>query len=660
MSSREVLCTDFEGNDESRIDNLRVIADYIRRDAFEVVRTAQNGHLGGSSSSVELLTALYFGGQFKFDLDDPDHPNRDRVLIRGHEGPVRYPIFSLLGYINREELWTYRRLGSRLQGHEDMHETPGVDITPSGSLGMLLSFGVGASIAAKNQGSDGRTIVFLGDGEEQEGNVSEAARHASSIGLDNLICVIDKNTKQLSRPTAESDAGADLARVWSAYGWDVLEIVDGHDLNEIMTAYDKVQAIERPTLIIANTIKGKEIDGSKEHFSGYHTLSAMPNRQLLDVAIDRISQSLEPTLTNEIAGRLGRTLVRRPVDVVESCSKTTNAAYDIRFNGSGCLNMDDGQMMYFSELSKRLQSEPSAAPLYMLTPDLMRTDLVDELGVDRFTRGYFDTGLREQHAIATAHGISIQDPTARVYVCYGDAFLYRAADQMNAAATGRSNILMTGENAGLFQAQNGKTHQSIGQPGAIMQIPEAQVFEPADVHDLYNVLSDTLTLNSGFTYVRMHRGDMDILDREESDARNTDAYVVHVPERKSQFVIAASGFMVANAIQAARILEVNDNLPTTVLNVVNQKTLNRSLPKLLVDDTPLLTVYNGNPLTLQSNMSGAILGGDDIPRPKFVTGHGFTRGTSGTVEDLMRYYKLDSAGIALTALQSLAAYRSRV
>ena len=123
----------------THIDKLQLVADFLRKDALEVITAANNGHIGGSLSSVELLTAMYFGGRFNFDPDDPDNPNRDRVLIRGHEGPIRYPIFSLLGYIDRDELGTYRQLGSRLQGHEDMHETPGVDITPSGSLGMLLS-----------------------------------------------------------------------------------------------------------------------------------------------------------------------------------------------------------------------------------------------------------------------------------------------------------------------------------------------------------------------------------------------------------------------------------------------------------------------------------------------------------------------------------------
>jgi transketolase len=118
-----------------------------------------------------------------------------------------------------------------------MYKVPGVDITPSGSLGMLLSYGVGSAIESKNKGQKNNIIVFLGDGEEQEGNVSEAARHAASLGLENLICIIDKNGKQLSRPTKESDSKSDLETVWRGYGWNVEIIKDGHNINEILTVY---------------------------------------------------------------------------------------------------------------------------------------------------------------------------------------------------------------------------------------------------------------------------------------------------------------------------------------------------------------------------------------------------------------------------------------
>ena len=197
---------------------LELLSDYLRLKVFEVCQNAGSGHIGGSSAAVELFVALYFGGILKYSPVDPCHPDRDRVLVRGHIGPLRYPLFNLLGWLEDDELLQYRRLGSRLHGHEDYQATPGVDITPSGSLGMLLSYGVGCSLSGRDAIKDYTTFVFIGDGEEQEGNVSEAARHVAHLGLTNLIAILDRNGKQLSDPTTIADS-SNVEALWSAYGW---------------------------------------------------------------------------------------------------------------------------------------------------------------------------------------------------------------------------------------------------------------------------------------------------------------------------------------------------------------------------------------------------------------------------------------------------------
>ena len=614
--------------------------------------------MGGSLSSVELLTAMYFGGRFEFDPDNPQNPSRDKVLIRGHEGPIRYPIFSLLGYIDRDELGTYRQLGSRLQGHEDMHETPGVDITPSGSLGMLLSYGVGAAIASKEHGRTNRTIVFLGDGEEQEGNVSEAARHAASLGLDNLICIIDKNGKQLSRPTDYSDSSSDLKGIWSGYGWEVKEIQDGHNLDEIIEVYDELQDISKPTMVIAHTIKGYGVDGSEEHFSGYHTLSAVPDKDVVQAAIGRIADRLDKSsATLETVKEYALENIAKPHSTVSIDDTITRSqeVFNIKYKGESGVNLEAAQSLFFSELQKRIKENTESAPFYFITPDLLRADIVEETGIKEFAN-FIDTGIREQHAIAMAHGISVEDPTARIYVCYGDAFVYRALDQMNAAAQGGSNILIAGENAGLFQGQNGKTHQSIGQPGALLHVPDMNVYEPSDINDLYNVFSKVLHTNDGVSYVRLHRGSVR-LDRDPSDSDATDAYYVHKTDKIPQLTIVGSGFMLQNAVDAAKSLESAYGIATSVINVVDQNSLEQRLPKLLDADTPILTVYNGDRSILKNSVSSALLGTGDMARPAFIVGHGFKEGTSGSVSDLTRHFRLDVEGITNVALEGLRRHK---
>lgn len=626
------------------IKDLETIASFLRRDALEIIIKANNGHIGGSLSSVELLTAMYFGGIFNFDINNHKNSNRDKILVRGHLGPIRYPIFSLMGYIERNELSTYRQLWSRLQWHEDMHEMPWVDITPSGSLWMLLSYGVGAAIESKNKGQSNNIIVFLWDGEEQEGNISEAARHASSLWLENLICIIDKNGKQLSRSTKESDPESDLETIWKGYWWNVETIENGHNINEILSVYKKLKKAKKQTLVIANTIKWYGVYGSEEHFSWYHTLSAVPIKSVVSETISQLTKEFkEKKITNKSVTEIAKRYISAPKVIESRNIENTNSIYNIKYNKESGKNLEEGQASFFSELQQRILKNIIKPSFYIITPDLLRKDIVLKEWMEKYSN-FIDTWIREQHAIAMAHGISIENPESRIYVCYGDAFLYRAMDQMNAAAQGKSNILISWENAGIFQWQNGKTHQSIGQSGALLYMPDMNIYEPSDVIDLYNIYSKVLSENKGISYVRLHRGSVK-LERNNIDKESTDAYYVHKPDIPPKLIIIASGFMIENAVEAAKRIETTYWVPVAVINVVNQKSLAKSLPTLLENNAPILTLYNGNPDILKNSLSGAILENFDIIKPKSITWHGFMEGTSWSVNDLIKFYKLDIDGI---------------
>ncbi len=636
---------------EQLVGQLQEISSYVRRDGFEMVLAAESGHLGGSSSSVELLTCLYFGGQFHFNPEDDKDPGRDRVLIRGHEGPVRYPIFALMGYLDRDELGTYRRYGSRLQGHEDMHVTPGVDITPSGSLGMLLSYGIGAATEIKRSDNDERVIVFLGDGEEQEGNVSEAARFATSQPLDNLICIIDQNTKQLSGGTEDVDSNTDLRKVWEGYGWKVKEIENANDVTQVLDMYDELQHIDRPTMVIAHTTKGIGLAGAEEHFSGYHTLSVCPPSTVKD-GIDLLNEELSAAGGESVAAT-ARKLVASPRKRNRSDfsdSRTTPEDLKIELDESHANNLDYAQFSYFKSYSEFLERHPEL-PFYVLTPDFLRKDYVDQARFREYAH-YFDTGIREQHTIAMAHGISTENPDARIFINYGDAFLYRALDQINAAAQGGSNMLIAGEYAGISQAQNGKTHQSMSQPGALMHIPEVQFYEPADVRDLYNIFNHALGTNNGLTYVRLHPKNIPLIDRPYGDQDNFESYVAFEPDVDPVITMVSSGMTVDGAINASKRLERDNKVGARVVSVVSPKTLDTRFVNQLVPEHPILAVYNGNPEILRSQVASALCGQSEL-RFGLLEGHGFTRGTTGTIPELEKFTGLDADGIALRALAVL-------
>lgn len=632
---------------EERLNLLTSLSTLVRKRAFETIANANSGHLGGSSSSVELLTTLYFGGDFNFDPHNDKNPDRDRVLIRGHEGPVRYPIFSLIGYLDKEELKSYRQLGSMLQGHEDMDYTPGVDITPSGSLGMLLSYGTGAAVELKRQGRNSRTIVFLGDGEEQEGNVSEAARHAATLGLDNLICIIDNNKKQLSRPTHDVDH-TDKRMLWTGYGWDVLEIQDGHDIEEIMRTYKQLQYITKPTMVIANTIKGKGLPGAEGHFSGYHTISTITEGALLE-GIEATTKTLE--IDEEVLECIAPALMSVPGRTDDENQASNFPVLEIEPSPKDVTNLDSAQGYYLKSLFTTLESCGSHAPFYVITPDFIRSDIVDYVRFKEFSQ-YFDVGLREQHAISLAHGIAVTNKDSRIFVNFGDAFIYRASDQLNASVQGNSHMLILGEFAGLSQDHNGRTHESSGQPGALIYMPGLMYYEPADVADMYNVFNLALTANSKVNYARIHRKNIKPLYREEKDRDNTTCYITHDPGRKPDLVIVSSGMTTQASVAAAEKLETEHSIPTRVINVVGYNNLNELIAKQVENDVPILTTYNGNPRVLQSVVATAVM--EAGKHPKTVKGHGFEMGTSGKLVDLERHFKLDELGIVATALSYLS------
>lgn len=239
------------------IDELKAIARGLRRDVVQMTFTAQSGHPGGSLSEIEILTALYLR-VMRHNPQDPVWPDRDRfILSKGHACPGLYAVLAKCGYFSQEELATFRKIDSRLQGHAHT-VTPGVEMN-SGSLGQGLSFAVGAALAARIDKKDYRVYVLLGDGECDEGQVWEAAMSAPHYRLGNLTAIVDRNRIQNDRLTSEVMGLEPLAEKWGAFGWNVLEI-DGHDIPQVLNALAEARRPrQRPTVIIAHTVKGKGV-----------------------------------------------------------------------------------------------------------------------------------------------------------------------------------------------------------------------------------------------------------------------------------------------------------------------------------------------------------------------------------------------------------------
>lgn len=234
---------------------LQSMATQLRRDVIEMTYKAQSGHPGGSCSLADIMAYLYFN-RMRYDVNKPKALKRDRlVLSKGHAAPIWYAALAEAGFFPREEMLHLREIGHLLQGHPCVH-IPGVDAT-TGSLGFGLSIAVGMAAAAKMDGLDVKVHAIVGDGEQGEGQIWEAAMAAPNLKLDNLTVILDRNKYQNDGRTEDIMPLEPLADKWRAFNWNVVEI-DGHDLDQIDAAFAAADACKgRPTLIYANTIKGK-------------------------------------------------------------------------------------------------------------------------------------------------------------------------------------------------------------------------------------------------------------------------------------------------------------------------------------------------------------------------------------------------------------------
>lgn len=231
----------------------------VRRDIINMTANAGSGHPGGSLSAVELMSAVFCTRMRGLDPGNPRDPGRDRfVLSKGHAAPCYYGVLAELGYFSRDEFGTFRQLHGMLQGHPDMNKVPGVDAS-TGSLGQGVSIAVGMALAARHLGQDVRVYTLLGDGECQEGQVWEAFMAANHYGLDNLTVIVDNNGLQIDGTNDEVMSLGDLAAKLRAFGFHLIEVSDGNDLNAVTAALSEPTEPGKPKAILAHTVKGKGV-----------------------------------------------------------------------------------------------------------------------------------------------------------------------------------------------------------------------------------------------------------------------------------------------------------------------------------------------------------------------------------------------------------------
>ena len=283
---------------EDKLREIRHLAARLRRDIILMVGVGQTGHIGGSCSAADIVAALY-GWKMKHDPKNPKWEGRDRFLMsKGHSVPVQYAALAETGYFPASELLTLKRMGSMLQGHPEFHTTPGVEAT-TGSLGQGLSIANGMALALRLDKKPNRVFCIMGDGEQAEGQVWEAAMFAPVRKIDNLVAIVDNNGIQAMGAVKDRMDSDPLPDKWRAFRWHVIEI-DGNDAPAIVAALDEAETIKgRPTAIIAHTVKGKGISFAEGNVAFHNGAMTQAQYDLALKEVDAAMAKFAPALAKE-------------------------------------------------------------------------------------------------------------------------------------------------------------------------------------------------------------------------------------------------------------------------------------------------------------------------------------------------------------------------
>lgn len=260
------------------MENLKALAYELRENVIDMIVEGKAGHIGGDMSVMEILTEIYFE-QMNISPENQDDPDRDKfIMSKGHSVEAYYAVLARKGFFDiKEVIATFSKFGSMFIGHPN-NKLPGIEMN-SGSLGHGLPVSVGMALAGKMDGRDYRVYTVMGDGELAEGSVWEGAMAARQYGLDNLCAVVDRNRLQISGNTEEVMGHDDLHERFRAFGWHVIDVADGNDIDQLRAAFEEAKTVKgKPTVLIANTVKGKGSSVMENKANWHHKV---PNEEEL-------------------------------------------------------------------------------------------------------------------------------------------------------------------------------------------------------------------------------------------------------------------------------------------------------------------------------------------------------------------------------------------
>ncbi len=651
------------------IEELKDAANLMRGYDLVALHAAGSGHAGGTLSIMDITAALYL----KIANHDPQNPewvDRDRIIwSTGHKAPSLYLGLAFAGFCPIEDVVTLRKLSSPFQGHPHWLKLPGVEAS-TGSLGQGLSIAVGLALAARLDGRKHKIFCLMGDGEQQEGQVWEAAMEAGHYQLDNIIAIIDCNRLQIDGLVKDVMQVEPLCAKYASFGWDVMRI-DGHNMTQVVDALEQAKAARgKPVVILADTVKGKGVSFMEDQ-AGWHgktpnhdellrglqelaLFDRIPVQHLLDKAqryqaeVDRKLEAKMPKFTRNYWWNAGDTMKVK----MEPTRKG--------FGQSLAENGDDERVVC---LGLDISGSITISDFYAGKPERKKR--------------WISMGIAEQSATSAAAGLAREGklPVLGTYATFAAA---RNLDQIRTSVCyGNFNVMIAGAHGGVSVGPDGATHQALEDLFAMQGLPNMSVVVPCDVVETRKATNYLLLQHKGPKYIRFAREATPIVTDEKTPFVFGQANVTRLRREGPNFLeafetvlastyknehedlsIVACGPMVPEAMRAAYILKKEFGYETRILNIHTLKPIDAEAIIRAARETGVVVTAEEHQIgALAWRVSGILTESPRLYGAPFITGAIGVKdrfGDSGAPWELIKEFEVSAEHIAHKAVELMA------
>lgn len=651
------------------IEEIEYKARLLRAYTLTAITCAQSGHPGGSLSAMEIMATLFLD-EMKHDPGNSDWPDRDRFFLsKAHAVPALYAALVETGYHQLEDMVTLRRLGSPFQGHTDMIKLKGIEMS-GGSLGQGFGVAVGCAQAAKIDGKPYRVYVLMGDGEQQEGSIWEAAMAAGGFKLDNLVAIIDKNRLQIDGWVERVMNVDPLADKYKAFNWNVIEI-DGHSIPQLLDAFKTARQVKgSPTAIIARTVKGKGIS-FMEDVAGWH--GKAPSK-------DEYLKAIEELRLKEFTPEYIEKLLRAAADFHNRSTKKTfddmpsfSRNYWWNQQQDMAARMEPTRFGFGKALAK-IGDDPRICTIH--------ADISDSIKITDFEKDYperrnrvVSVGIAEQNMMLVAAGLA-KEGKIPVTGTYGVFCTGRPWDQIRTTICyARLNVKIAGAHGGISVGPDGATHQALEEFALMSILPNMTIIVGCDSLETQKVVEFGILHVNGPTYFRFGREATPVVTKADTPFKFAVSNIYRYRQRELEFIdafeiipsdqyqnenesiaIIACGAMVPEAMRAAWILKEEKDIDARVINLQTIKPLDEtSIMEAVNDIGTILTVEEHQVGGFGNIVAGAAarLKEKQTPLKIDMVGVQDRFGESGDAWLLTRHFGLSAEWIAARALRLL-------